>query len=87
MTVQNRQHTAGARRRDFLRFVPVNGALGWGLTTAALSALIQWAWTGAPWTPGRLVVSCIVYAAVGLLWGAAMWGVRGRRHRRAAPRA
>lgn len=48
MTVQNRQHTAGARRRDFLRFVLVNGALGWGLTTAAFSALIQWAWTGAP---------------------------------------
>jgi hypothetical protein len=64
---------AAIRERGMVWFLLVHGALGWGLSVALLSFLVDWTWYGltvsAALRPGWI----LRYMVGGLLWGYAVW--------------
>ncbi len=68
------------RGKGMLRFVVVQGALAWGLSTAAIFSLLMWRFSDMDIS--RVVtLSMVAFPLGGLLWGAAMWWIVEWRYR------
>ena len=62
------------RSKGMLRFVVVQGALAWGLATAAIFSLLMW--LVSDMDIARVgPLSIVVFPVGGLLWGAAVWWI------------
>ncbi len=57
-------------------FVLVVGVLGWGVSTAVLSSLLDWWSTGRVGTLGDLIFRLLTFMAAGILFGFWMWDTR-----------
>ena len=60
------------RQKDKTSFILMNGALGWGLTTAVLYSLLMWLVTDAN-LKFLLPFALILFPVGGLLWGWCVW--------------
>lgn len=73
------------RSKGMLRFVIVQGSLGWGLGSAVIFCLIMW--LTSDMDIARLgPLALVAFPLGGLLWGAAMWWIMERQYARHARR-
>ena len=82
LSEQHRARWSITRQKGKTRFILLNGALGWGLTTAALYSLLMWLVLDTN-LKVLLPIALILFPIGGLLWGWCVWSFSERAfHRR-----
>ena len=61
------------------RYIIVQGAIGWGISTAVLFSLFQSITDGAPFIEA-IGLSLIIYPIGGIAWGGFMWSYLNKQY-------
>lgn len=71
------------RQKGKTRFILLNGALGWGLTTAVLYSLLMRLVMGSN-LKTMLPIALVLFPIGGLLWGWCVWSFNERKLQKSA---